>query len=121
MFSAPITLLLSLRTGSIHGSSSAFPSHLAYSGVTQKMKELNVVVVGAGIGGLQTSLALANDGHSVTLLESAKAFEEVRRRWDWSREILQRRFTDMQRSVQVFVSLLMPPDSAGRGEWISVR
>ena len=41
------------------------------------MKELNVVVVGAGIGGLQTALALAADGHHVTVLESAKAFEEV--------------------------------------------
>ena len=42
------------------------------------MKDLHVVVVGAGIGGLQTALALANDGHRVTVLESAKAFEEVR-------------------------------------------
>lgn len=41
------------------------------------MKDLQVVVVGAGIGGLQTSLALAKDGHRVTVLESAKAFEEV--------------------------------------------
>jgi len=41
------------------------------------MHDLHVVVVGAGIGGLQTSLALAKDGHRVTLLESAKAFEEV--------------------------------------------
>jgi len=41
------------------------------------MHDLHVVVVGAGIGGLQTSLALAKDGHKVTLLESAKAFEEV--------------------------------------------
>lgn len=41
------------------------------------MKDLHVVIVGAGIGGLQTSLALANDGHRVTVLESAKAFEEV--------------------------------------------
>ena len=41
------------------------------------MKDLNVIVVGAGIGGLQTALALAKDGHNVTVLESAKAFEEV--------------------------------------------
>jgi 2-polyprenyl-6-methoxyphenol hydroxylase-like FAD-dependent oxidoreductase len=41
------------------------------------MKDLNVIIVGAGIGGLQTSLALAQDGHHVTVLESAKAFEEV--------------------------------------------
>jgi salicylate hydroxylase len=41
------------------------------------MKDLAVVIVGAGIGGLQAALALAHDGHNVTLLESAKAFEEV--------------------------------------------
>ena len=42
------------------------------------MKELEIVVVGAGIGGLQASLALAADGHRVTVLESTEAFEEVR-------------------------------------------
>lgn len=42
------------------------------------MKNLNVVVVGAGIGGLQTALALAADGHYVTVLESVKEFAEVR-------------------------------------------
>lgn len=41
------------------------------------MKNSKIVVVGAGIGGLQTALALAKDGHRVTVLESAKAFEEV--------------------------------------------
>lgn len=43
----------------------------------QAMRDLNVIIVGAGIGGLQSALALANDGHKVTVLESAKAFEEV--------------------------------------------
>lgn len=41
------------------------------------MKNLNVVIVGAGIGGLQSALALAADGHNVTLLESVKEFTEV--------------------------------------------
>lgn len=41
------------------------------------MKNLEVIVVGAGIGGLQAALALASDGHRVTVLESAKTFEDV--------------------------------------------
>lgn len=36
---------------------------------------LNVLIVGAGIGGLQAALALATDGHQITVFESAKAFE----------------------------------------------
>ncbi|KAJ7229475.1 salicylate hydroxylase [Mycena rebaudengoi] len=40
------------------------------------MKPLTVVIVGAGIGGLQTALALAANGHKVTVLESAKEFLE---------------------------------------------
>ncbi|CAL5870068.1 uncharacterized protein PFLUO_LOCUS4302 [Penicillium psychrofluorescens] len=41
------------------------------------MKELNVIVVGGGIGGLQTALALGSDGHKVTVLECVKEFLEV--------------------------------------------
>ncbi|KAH8655758.1 hypothetical protein BX600DRAFT_483018 [Xylariales sp. PMI_506] len=41
------------------------------------MKGLNVIVVGGGIGGLQTALALGSDGHKVTALESALEFLEV--------------------------------------------
>lgn len=44
---------------------------------TKNMKNLNVLVVGAGIGGLQTALALAKDGHNVTIFESVKQFMEV--------------------------------------------
>jgi salicylate hydroxylase len=42
------------------------------------MKNLRVIVVGGGIGGLQTALALGSDGHQVTVLEAAKEFLEVR-------------------------------------------
>lgn len=42
------------------------------------MKNLRVVIVGAGIGGLQTALALGTDGHEVVVLEAAKEFLEVR-------------------------------------------
>ena len=42
------------------------------------MKDLKVVIVGAGMGGLEAALALAADGHGVTVLEGAEKFEEVR-------------------------------------------
>lgn len=41
------------------------------------MREISVIVVGAGIGGLQTALALAADSHKVIVLESVKEFLEV--------------------------------------------
>lgn len=41
------------------------------------MKNLDVVIVGGGIGGLQTALALAADGNKITVLESVKEFLEV--------------------------------------------
>lgn len=41
------------------------------------MKTLQVIVVGGGIGGLQTALALGADGHQVMVLEGAKEFLEV--------------------------------------------
>lgn len=43
------------------------------------MQDLGIIIVGGGIGGLQSALALAHDGHKITLLESAKAFEEVQK------------------------------------------
>ena len=41
------------------------------------MENLNVLIVGAGIGGLQTALALAAHNHTVTVLESVSEFTEV--------------------------------------------
>ncbi len=37
----------------------------------------DVLVVGAGLGGLATALTLALDGHRVRVLEAAKTFGEV--------------------------------------------
>ena len=41
------------------------------------MKDLKVVIVGSGIGGLTAALALASDGHEITVLEGAQKFEDV--------------------------------------------
>lgn len=42
------------------------------------MRNLKIVIVGAGMGGLEAALALAADGHEVIVLEGAEKFEEVR-------------------------------------------
>ena len=41
------------------------------------MKHLNIVIVGAGIGGLEAALALSEDGHQVLVLDSVTEFGEV--------------------------------------------
>lgn len=41
-------------------------------------KPYEVLVVGAGLGGLATALVLAKDGYRVRVLEAAKTFGEVR-------------------------------------------
>src|SRR4051794_40682340 len=38
---------------------------------------MNVVIVGAGIGGLAAGIALTRAGHEVTILEKRARFEEV--------------------------------------------
>lgn len=41
------------------------------------MPKLNVIIVGAGIGGLSAALALATHEHYVTVLDSVKEFSEA--------------------------------------------
>jgi Phytoene dehydrogenase and related proteins len=38
---------------------------------------LNIIVVGAGLGGLATAIALAISGHTVTVYEQAQKLGEV--------------------------------------------
>jgi salicylate hydroxylase len=38
---------------------------------------LNIIVVGAGLGGLATAIALACSGHTVTVYEQAQKLGEV--------------------------------------------
>lgn len=41
------------------------------------MQSLDIIVVGAGIGGLATALALATDGHRIRVLDGVIEFTEV--------------------------------------------
>jgi cation diffusion facilitator CzcD-associated flavoprotein CzcO len=45
--------------------------------VAQAAVPLNVIIVGAGIGGLAAAIALARHGHSITVLEQAPELGEV--------------------------------------------
>ena len=40
-------------------------------------RSLDILVVGAGLGGLAAGLALQTDGHKVTIVDSAPEFGEV--------------------------------------------
>ena len=85
------------------------------------MEGLNVVVVGAGIGGLQTALALANDGHNVRVLESAKAFEEVRIALDFVEPTFLATVLTSIRSVPASASLPIHVKSVKVGASISAK
>jgi 2-polyprenyl-6-methoxyphenol hydroxylase-like FAD-dependent oxidoreductase len=44
-------------------------------------RELDIVIVGAGLSGLAAAIQCALSGHSVTVLEGAKELAEVRRQY----------------------------------------
>lgn len=43
----------------------------------QSPVQLDVIVVGAGLGGLASAISVAQAGHNVTVFESAKELAEV--------------------------------------------
>lgn len=45
--------------------------------IRKAQAQLNVIVVGAGLGGLATAIALRRRGHQVTVFERAPKLDEV--------------------------------------------
>ena len=66
----------------------------------QAKVQMKIIVVGAGLGGLATSIALARRGHKVTVLEQAPALGEVCRQF---------------RSTAIFMSRHKLGDNRGQG------
>ncbi|KAJ5095289.1 hypothetical protein N7532_007580 [Penicillium argentinense] len=68
----------SLKTPTYPSNCLAFLNQSAPKPLTNKAKvHLNIIVVGAGLGGLSTAIALASTGHTVTVYEQAPELGEV--------------------------------------------
>lgn len=82
----------------------------------QAKLKLNIVIAGAGLGGLATSIALARRGHSVIVLEQAPKLDEVHKSMmlatlvDWLFFCCDR-MTDKKRVTQVGAGIQIPPNS----------
>jgi hypothetical protein len=72
-------------------------------GPRQAELPLRIIVIGAGLGGLATSIALARRGHNITVLEQAQKLGEVRlvlhisHFWGWEGALLRSWFTQGRR------------------------
>jgi salicylate hydroxylase len=70
--------------------------------------KLQILIVGAGLGGLATAVALARQGHEVTVLEQAAALGEVRLDYQNTQQMIDVMYT--LRLVQASRSLRIRPD-----------
>ena len=55
-------------------------------------KSYDIVIIGAGLGGLSAAIALRQDGHTLRVLDAVAEFEEVMARKQYTRTKGQQRY-----------------------------